>query len=439
MQLIIFPILLLTLFLRLISLNQSLWLDEATTSLASKMSLADFFTGFMLGDFHPPLYYLLMKGWGSIFGLSEISLRIPSVIFGVLTIYFIYLIAKKVFDVKTAGIASVLAATSGLLIYYSQEARMYSLVVLLVTALFYLFLEKRWLLFSILIPILGMTDYVALLVVPLFLIFGREERKKVLLCFIPAVLVFALWSPIFLKQISGGLGVEGGNWWNILGVLSWKNLGLIPVKFILGRISFDNKIIYAGISIVSVLLYSYLLTAGRPLKKNSSKLILGWLFIPVLLGVLISVKIPVLYYFRFIFCLPALYILAARGISSLSGKFYLLFLSAVILINISSSLIYLFDTRFKRENWRGIAEVIGESTVVYPANSQKEALIYYGKGKQIVYFSEFKGNVSNVWLSRYVWEVFDQGDLARLKIEKLGYNKVQEVNLNGVEFWKYIK
>jgi len=174
MQLIIFPILLLTLFLRLISLNQSLWLDEATTSLASKMSLADFFTGFMPGDFHPPLYYLLMKGWGSIFGLSEISLRIPSVIFGVLTIYFIYLIAKKVFDVKTAGIASVLAATSGLLIYYSQEARMYSLVVLLVTALFYLFLEKRWLLFSILIPILGMTDYVALLVVPLFLIFGRD-------------------------------------------------------------------------------------------------------------------------------------------------------------------------------------------------------------------------------------------------------------------------
>jgi len=88
--------LLLTLFvgllLRLISIDQSLWLDEATTALAAKMPLADIFTKFLPGDFHPPLYYLLMKGWGSLFGLSEISLRTPSVIFGILTIYFIYLI-----------------------------------------------------------------------------------------------------------------------------------------------------------------------------------------------------------------------------------------------------------------------------------------------------------------------------------------------------------
>ena len=36
---------------------------------------------FFLSDFHPPLYYLVLKAWSSVFGYSEFSLRLPSVIF----------------------------------------------------------------------------------------------------------------------------------------------------------------------------------------------------------------------------------------------------------------------------------------------------------------------------------------------------------------------
>lgn len=74
---------------------------------------------------------------------------------------------------------------------------------------------------------------------------------------------------------------------------------------------------------------------------------------------------------------------------------------------------------------------------MYPSNSQKEALTYYQKGNQIVYYKDFEGGMEEVWLSRYVWNLFDPNDLARIKIEGLGYNKVTELNLNGVEFWKY--
>ena len=79
-------ILLVALVLRLVSLNQSLWLDEATSALVVRMSVGDMFARFLPGDFHPPLYYLILKFWVSIFGNSEISLRMPSVIFGVITI-----------------------------------------------------------------------------------------------------------------------------------------------------------------------------------------------------------------------------------------------------------------------------------------------------------------------------------------------------------------
>src|SRR5512146_2727928 len=102
---------------RLISINQSLWLDEATSALVAKMSLGDIFTKFLPGDFHPPLYYLILKYWVMVFGSSEVSLRFPSVIFGIGTVYLVYLIGKKLINNKVGIIAALLTATSGLTVY----------------------------------------------------------------------------------------------------------------------------------------------------------------------------------------------------------------------------------------------------------------------------------------------------------------------------------
>ena len=81
--------------LRLIAINQSLWLDEAIGAMAARdFSFFGILNNFPKFDNHPPLYYLLLKGWTSLFGFSEISLRFPSIIFGVATVYFTYLTAR---------------------------------------------------------------------------------------------------------------------------------------------------------------------------------------------------------------------------------------------------------------------------------------------------------------------------------------------------------
>ena len=87
---IIFSTMFIGLVLRLISLNQSLWLDEATTAIVARdFSWGDFFGKFLPADFHPPLYYVLVKLFaGLINNYSEVALRLPSVIFGVLTVFF---------------------------------------------------------------------------------------------------------------------------------------------------------------------------------------------------------------------------------------------------------------------------------------------------------------------------------------------------------------
>ncbi len=415
--------------LRIISLSQSLWLDETTSALVARMSWGDVFTKFLPNDFHPPLYYLVLKIWVNVFGSSEISVRFPSIIFGILTIYFIYLIGKKIFNQKVGLITALLLATSGLHIYYSQEARMYSLATFLVTLSVYLFLNKKWLIFSVVIALIGMTDYVSLFIIPVFFIADIKNWKKLLITLIPIILTFVLWLPIFIKQLFSGLSVQGTNWWNILGAPTLKNIVLIPIKFTLGRIGFDNVILYTIVVFIVFLIFGYLLYKTI----NKSKFVWMWLLIPILLIILISFKIPSLSYFRLLFCLPAFYLLVASGIKNR------VFLVLVLIVNISSSALYLFDSRFHREDWRSAAVAIRSEKIVFPSDSQKEALTYYGKGDQIIAISDLNQNDRQLWLSRYVWEIFDPSDTTRKKLESLGYNKISENNFNGVVFWKYSK
>ena len=84
-------ILILALFLRFINLDQSLWLDEAIQFKAvSQFSLPDLFRVYLPTDFNPPLSYLINFGFSRVFGYSEMALRAPSVIFGVLTVWLVY-------------------------------------------------------------------------------------------------------------------------------------------------------------------------------------------------------------------------------------------------------------------------------------------------------------------------------------------------------------
>src|SRR3989338_10378273 len=120
--------------IRLIALNQSLWLDEAVTAnVVRNFRFSQIVNGFSPTDFHPPLYYLFMKLWTNFFGYSEIALRMPSVLFSLLTGYVIYLIG---------GIwAAVFFLFNPLIVYYSQEARMYMMATFLLTAGLYYFVK----------------------------------------------------------------------------------------------------------------------------------------------------------------------------------------------------------------------------------------------------------------------------------------------------------
>ena len=99
----------------------------------------------LLSDTSPPLYYLLLQGWTLTFGTSDISLRLLSVAFFVASLPLIFAVAQRIAGLRAAMASSVLFIFCPLVIYYSTEGRMYSLVVFLsvATALVSLVLQER--------------------------------------------------------------------------------------------------------------------------------------------------------------------------------------------------------------------------------------------------------------------------------------------------------
>jgi mannosyltransferase len=108
--------------------HHSFWLDELFSLKFSSYKLADLFREVGSFDNHPPTYYLLLHFWMQIFGDSEVSLRMPSAIFSILSVYFTFKAGALLFDRQVAAIAALLLALSAFSIYYAQEARMYSLL-----------------------------------------------------------------------------------------------------------------------------------------------------------------------------------------------------------------------------------------------------------------------------------------------------------------------
>ena len=108
-----------------------LWLDEALTVDIAGLPLGDI-GGALRHDGHPPLYYWLLHGWLEVFGDGDVASRSLSGLFGVAALPLAYL-AGRVGGGRRAGAATVLVvALSPFAVRYSTEARMYSLVTLLV-------------------------------------------------------------------------------------------------------------------------------------------------------------------------------------------------------------------------------------------------------------------------------------------------------------------
>ena len=108
-----------------------LWLDEALSVNIARLPLGDMFEA-LRHDGHPPFYYLLLHGWMEVFGESDFAVRALSGVFAVATLPLAWIAGGRLAGRAGARWALVVVALSPYAIRYATEARMYSLVMLLV-------------------------------------------------------------------------------------------------------------------------------------------------------------------------------------------------------------------------------------------------------------------------------------------------------------------
>jgi uncharacterized membrane protein len=113
--------------------TSSLWLDEALTVNISQLPVGDM-VRWLRHDGHPPLYYLLLHVWTDLFGTGDVAVRALSGVFGLLTLPLAWIAGRRRGGPLLGWITVAFVALSPFAVRYSDEARMYSLVMLLAFA-----------------------------------------------------------------------------------------------------------------------------------------------------------------------------------------------------------------------------------------------------------------------------------------------------------------
>jgi uncharacterized membrane protein len=363
--------------LRLFNLGtQNFWYDEVETlSYASNL--------FPIRDIHPPTYYAVVH-LVMLLGSSEFWVRFPSFLMGVASVVMVYYVGRSLFPehIGVALVTTLLAAISPMLVWHSQDARMYSqfLLACLLTVYFYLQILKRgktsdWLgyLFGALFAAYTQL-YAAFLIVALsvhILFFHRRILLRWITVQFFVLLGYAPWLIIFFtlppEQIGGTRPKTLVTFpYSYYTFVNGYSLG--PTTLELRDFSLSVLVPYLPLIIPMMLVVVALIGFGvwhlwRSNLERCSLLVL-WAVVPVLVAVMVPIVVRnTTYNVRYvIFSLPAILFLVVTG--GLALKKYRLgniLLLVVVIYNGVALYNYYFDARYAKEDVRGAAAYVASN------------------------------------------------------------------------------
>lgn len=200
----------------MIGLHQSVWFDEGYSIMLAQRPIGELIS-LTAVDAHPPLYYLLLKGWISLFGMSELALRLSSVVCGGLATIAAGLLIKDLFSKRIALIALPFVVFAPFLIRYDYEIRMYAFVTLIGVVSTWILVRawrtrrvKWWILYGAIVAAGMYTLYMSavfwLAHLVWLLVMTRQQKLQITrqpywLAYAAGVIIFLPWVPTVLSQL----------------------------------------------------------------------------------------------------------------------------------------------------------------------------------------------------------------------------------------------
>lgn len=345
--------------------HQGFWFDEANAS-----NDLHFSPGKMLGllpqnQTTPPLYYCVAWVWARVFGFSEVPLRSLSALAGVATVPVLYAAGAKLVSRRIGLIAAALCACNPFLVWYSQEARPYELLVLLSAAslLTFAYAKERpgrqvLIAWAIVSMVALATHYYALvLVVPeaLWLLAAHRRNRAIYVAVgVVGACGLALLPLAIAQNHTGNAG------W-IAPIPLLPRLGQIVPNFLIG-FQAPAQDVLLRVAEAMVLLALALLAFGADRIERRAALAVGGLAVGGLLLnlLLIAVGIDDLITRNVIsLWLPAALFIAAGLGCRRAGAVGIAAATVLCVIGIVGVVGVAVDRNFQRPDWRAVARVLG--------------------------------------------------------------------------------
>lgn len=397
---------------------QSLWLDEVMSLEAVRGSMANLWAFLRYMPEQHPLYYLLLRGW-LVFGESEWALRAFSGLWSLASIAALYFLARRVFGIRVACVASLLLALSPFQVYYAQEARMYTLLgflAILNTHVLLLWLEtptRARAAAYVAAAVLGMYTHFFFLL----LIFvqgaavalqpprSRELIRRLLLLYVAALTVYLPQGLMVIRNVQG----EGQSWKGVSHILFGipytllrfaMGYGVIPPNFGWKERVLDLAQNAWWLLLPASLVIGLLVLVGiRALAKRdiAGRLVLASFAGPMIAATMVSVLFILIGERYFMVSFPFFILVLAVGVTDAqplikgAALTWSWRLSAVLLTMVLALGAQYDGNRLGKDQWRQAAAAVarqikaGDVVVVSPSFAKASFQYYFGMQRREVY------------------------------------------------------
>lgn len=387
-------ILLLAFFLRIFRLDsQSFWSDEALSAYSASVPVPLLFTG--LPPDQSGAYYFLLQNWIRVAGDVDFTIRFMSVFFGTLSVALAFVLGRRLFSRNVAYIAAFLSAVNPFAVYYSQEARMYSLVLALGTAALYWFVravaEPRrralWIAHAIALGAALYSHYYVFalpMTEGIWLIAERANRNRATLgrwltSVIGAAVLYSPWTPI-LPRVLIPRSWPGPVDPTIFPAQLWTD-------FFAGA-TMPNEA-QAGIFVVVALLLAFGIFCAR--RRWQGRFLTVFLFLPfAAVLAFLTARNNGLYSRYLIILFPAFILLIAVGIERAGGfrpPFAwggLVLCSGLAVMSLQNNY---FDLHYSRPNWRDAAKWVAAH------ERQGDFILFDGADPSVEFHRYYRGRL----------------------------------------------
>ena len=440
--------------------TESFWIDEGADAVA--VTKYDgigilknvYYHGQILPEYYSetsdlPVYYFTLAYWGKLFSASEVSLRLYSALFGILTLVFVFLTAKKLFSRKSALLASFLFALSIPAIEFSQEARLYSMYMFFGTASMYYLLsaiktggDRNWTLYA-LFTLLGLyTHYlfgILVLFQILWLLFDAILKwdYKIISRILAVYIIIGIISLPLVPGLFRSGNIEP--WWpnpTIAGTVkiffnfaAWiypTEKGSIGIKSLnFHGMSPSDGLLVLSAAMLAILSYALILAFfySKFSKQSKNKIsiifLMGWFVFPIAFGLAVSLFTPVKIFgsLRYVlYCLPPFIMLLSESIMNLKKYSKAL---VIVFVLLSSIPLYSYYLNVNNQQWRETSIYLKnklsneEPVIINIASGQVVLQYYYGFDDNIHGIRDtddakkFIGDKNSFWLVLSSWRYYD--------------------------------